>query len=104
MSAVHFDRDGRARCGNPQAREVTADRQQVTCGICLNLLNGTHGTQVNRPNGYQWLDVKPCCTPAAYRRHLRREGKPVRCESCLQAERRKHDDRKTYRRAALWAP
>jgi hypothetical protein len=103
MSAVHFERDdGRARCGNRQARDITADRQRVTCGICLNLLNGTHGTQVNRPSNLRAdLDLKPCGTPAAYRRHLRRQGKPVRCESCLQALRRKYQDRRaSYRRAA----
>jgi hypothetical protein len=107
---VHSDRDGQPRCGQPRAREVTADRQQVTCATCVNLLNGTHGTQVNRPSSNQWsdLDLKPCGTTAAYRRHLRRQGKPVRCESCLQGERRRVADRNartrrgagTYRRAA----
>lgn len=100
---VHSDRDGRARCGEPRAREVTADREQVTCLACDSILSGTHGTQVSRPVSHQWsdLDVKPCGTTAAYRRHLRRQGKPVRCEPCLQAERRKYqDDKARYRRAA----
>jgi hypothetical protein len=98
---VHLDQDGRARCGHPQAREVTADRGQVTCGTCAALLDGTQVLQVNRPSGYQWADVKPCGTAAAYRRHLRRNGKPVRCETCLQAERRKYQDSQArYRGAA----
>ncbi|HEY1705923.1 MAG TPA: hypothetical protein VGG75_40080 [Trebonia sp.] len=89
---VHSDRDGRARCGHPRAREVTADHGAVTCQMCLNLLDGTHGA------GNRRHDVKPCGTTAAYRRHLRHQGKPVRCETCLQAERRKGAD--AYRRAA----
>lgn len=102
---VHSGRDGRARCGHPQAREVTADRGQVTCATCAALLDGTHPLQFVQPSGYEWADVKPCGTAAAYRRHLRRQGKPVRCESCLQAERRKYQDsRARYRGAALWAP
>lgn len=86
---VHSERDGRARCGHPRAREVSADREAVTCQMCLNLLDGGHGSH---GGGYQWADVKPCGTTAAYRRHLRRDGKPVRCESCLQAERRRNAD------------
>jgi hypothetical protein len=98
---IHFSQDGRPRCGLLWARALTADREQVTCGICANLLNGTHGTQVNRPSGYQWLDVRPCGTPAAYRRHLRREGKPVKCRRCLDAEaRRTADLKRDLRRAA----
>lgn len=41
--------------------------------------------------GYRWADVKPCGTPAAARRHLRR-GEPP-CESCRQAEARRQQDR-----------
>jgi hypothetical protein len=43
--------------------------------------------------GQRWndLDVKPCGTPAAYRRHLRHGERP--CESCRQAERRRQQDR-----------
>jgi hypothetical protein len=96
---VHFSQDGRPRCGLHWARELSADREQVTCGICANLLNGTHGTQVNRPSGYLWLDVRPCGTRAAYRRHLRRTGKPVTCEKCLAAEARKGDDAQAARAA-----
>jgi hypothetical protein len=92
---VHSDRDGRARCGQPRAREVSADREQVTCVMCLNLLDGAHGSH---HGGYQWADVKPCGTTAAYRRHLRRQGTPVRCEACRQANRRECAD--AYRRAA----
>lgn len=95
---VHSDRDGRARCGEPRAREVTADREQVTCLACGSLADGTHPLQVIRPSGYQWADVKPCGTTAAYQRHRRREGIPVRCGTCLQAERRRVAD--AYRRAA----
>ena len=100
---VHADQDGRARCGHFKAREVSADREQVTCATCLSLLDGTHPLQVIRPSGYQWADVKPCGTTAGYRRHLRRQGKPVRCESCLQAERRRFTDagrKRDLRRAA----
>jgi hypothetical protein len=86
MSAVHFDRDGRARCGNRAARQFTDDREQVTCRYCANLLDGTHHVGV-----HHW-DVEPCGTTAAYRRHLRREGAPVRCEPCLAAERRDSAD------------
>lgn len=85
MSAVHFDRDGRARCGQRNAL-LTAELDEVTCRACLNLLNGTHHVEVH------WADPKPCGTEAAYRRHLRREGAPVRCEPCLQAERRRNED------------
>jgi hypothetical protein len=88
MSAVHFDRGGRARCGNRAARQFTADRGQVTCRYCANLLDGTHHVGV-----YHW-DVEPCGTAAAYRRHLRREGTPVRCEPCLAAERRESEDKR----------
>jgi hypothetical protein len=94
---VHLERDGRARCGNRAARQFTADREQVTCRYCANLLDGTHHVGV-----YHW-DVEPCGTAAAYRRHLRREGTPVRCEPCLAAERREGEDkrrRKDQRRAA----
>lgn len=91
---VHLDRDGRARCNNPGAR-LLGTGQEVTCARCLNIMNGiNHG-------GIQPLDQKPHGTRAAYRRHLRREGAPVRCESCLQAERRgMRDFRHSLRRAA----
>jgi len=86
VSKVHFDYGGRARCGNRAARQFTADREQVTCHYCANLLDGTHHV------GVYHCDVEPCGTPAAYRRHLRHEGAPVRCETCLQAERRRSAD------------
>jgi hypothetical protein len=92
---VHSDRDGRARCGHPAAREVSADREQVTCGMCLNLLAGVHGI------GNRKADPEPCGTPGAYRRHLRQQGAPVRCETCLQGERRRqYDRRRNLSRAA----
>lgn len=34
--------------------------------------------------GYRWADVRPCGTPAAYRRHLRHGERP--CAACLLAE------------------
>lgn len=99
---VHLDRgNGRSCCGRQQDVPVTRDEDEVTCGVCLNLLNGTHGAQVKHPSGYQWADVKPCGTHAAYQRHRRRDGAPVRCETCLQGERRRTGDRKRdLRRAA----
>jgi hypothetical protein len=87
---VHLDRDGRARCG--QGAQLTASQEDVTCMKCADLIDGIHTLQVTRPSGYQWLDVKACGTPAAYRRHLRLQGKPVRCETCLQGERRRAQD------------
>jgi hypothetical protein len=88
---VHLERDGRARCGNRAASQLTDDPEAVTCGMCANLLDGTHHL------GVHWADPEPCGSPAAYRRHLRREGAPVRCQACLAAERRRRDD---WRRAA----
>jgi hypothetical protein len=46
----------------------------------------------------RWADsvVKPCGTPAAYRRHKRHGERP--CESCAQAERRRNQDRMRARR------
>lgn len=86
---VHFGSDGQSRCS--RGRQLTTDRDAVTCQTCLNLLDGIHGV------GNRRYDPEPCGTPAAYRRHLRHQGKPVRCESCLQAERRRFAD---LRRAA----
>jgi hypothetical protein len=85
MSAVHFDRDGRARCGTPWQVGLTADREAVTCGMCLNLLTGTHGI------GNRRADLKPCGTIAAYRRHHRRGE--LLDESCRQARARDKADR-----------
>lgn len=85
---VHHDRDGQSRCG--LGAQLTADENAVTCGICLDRLAGIHYP----PHGYQQADVKPCGTAAAYRRHLRRQGAPVRCESCLKAEQRRNEDRR----------
>lgn len=82
---VHLERDGRARCGKQNVL-LTAGQGEATCKACLNLLAGTHHVEVH------WADPKPCGTEAAYRRHLRREGAPVRCEPCLKALRRKNDD------------
>jgi hypothetical protein len=102
---VHYDRDGRARCGrrNPV---LTRTKRKVTCRTCRNILAGTHGIGNRQPDN-DW-----CGTTARYRWHLRHEGKPVRCESCLQAERRQTQDnpareaynaRRRQRRAAARA-
>lgn len=45
-------------------------------------------------------NLRPCGTEAAYRRHLRLEGKPVLCELCLARERQRNDDRKAAAVAA----
>lgn len=94
--AVHFDRDGTARCGNPRAKHLTAVGEDVTCRSCAGILAGTFGGP-GGTGGRPWYDVKPCGTPAAYRRHLRREGKPVRCLTCLRAEARRNEDRRQKR-------
>lgn len=89
---VHLDRDGRARCGNRAASQFTADREQVTCGTCLNIIDGTHGIGNRQPD-------EPCGTAAAYRRHRRRGERA--CPWCLAAERRRNADRRArYGRAA----
>lgn len=81
---VHLDRDGRARCGHPRAGLFAVVESAATCGRCLDIAAGvSYG-------GIQPLDMKPHGTRARYRRHLRDEGKPVRCEPCLQAERRRN--------------
>lgn len=90
MTAVHFDRDGSGlspRCGHPGHLELTSEEAGVTCVMCLNLMAGTHGV------GNRRADLKPCGTTAAYRRHLRHDGKPVRCRTCLQGLRRDSADR-----------
>ena len=87
---VHFDNGGKSRCG--MGSQLTADRGDVTCRACGGILSGTWGTQVSRPAAWLYADRKPHGTRAAYRRHLRREGKPVRCERCLAAERRGEDE------------
>jgi hypothetical protein len=96
MSALHFDRDGTARCGTPGAR-LTGDKADVTCQRCVAFLNGTYNI------GIRWYDVKDCGTPAAYRRHLRRDGKPVRCERCLKAESSEGRDALNERRREQYA-
>ena len=82
---AHLAQDGQSRCGNGTLLAI--DEADVTCTRCLKLADGTYAV------GREWLDHKPCGTPAAYRRHLRREGAPVRCEPCLQAERRASEDK-----------
>lgn len=89
--SIHLNQDGAARCGNKGARLFAVKDEYATCRTCLNLLDGTHHV------GVHWADPEPCGTVAGYRRHLRRNGAPVRCESCLAAERRRRDD---WRRAA----
>jgi hypothetical protein len=85
VSAVHLDRDGRARCGSHGARQLTADETQVTCTRCLAIMNGTYGVGNRQPD-------QPCGTLAAYRRHYRNGSKP--CRSCLQARARYRIDRR----------
>lgn len=98
---VHFDRGGKPRCGQDRARELAGERRLVSCKACLSLLAGTHNLQGPTPGGYRWADVKPHGTAAAYQRHRRRDGVPVRCETCLQGERRRAEDRRAaLRRAA----
>ena len=80
IKKTHFDRDGHPVCGNHlfgNTPQLTGDRGHVDCERCLSILGFGR---------YQWSDVKPCGTRAAYRRHLRRGEKA--CTSCLQAERR----------------
>lgn len=84
--AVHLSRDGRACCGRSNA-QLTARKRDVTCNTCLNIAAGAHGIGNRQPDN-DW-----CGTPARYRWHLRNQGKPVRCETCLQAERRRNQDR-----------
>jgi hypothetical protein len=93
---AHFDRDDRARCGTPGAR-LAAPGEDVTCLTCLNLMAGVHGT------GNRKADPKGCGTPAAYRRHLRHNGKPVRCERCLKAESTRGRDTLNERRRERYA-
>lgn len=79
---VHLDcDDGRARCGRPNPVLGT----DVTCRTCLNIAAGVHGHGNRQPDN-DW-----CGTPARYRWHLRHEGKPVRCQPCLRAERIRDD-------------
>jgi hypothetical protein len=92
---VHCDRgDGRARCGrrNPV---LAASSRDVDCLTCLNIMSGVHGLGNRQPDSRNAHG-----TAARYRWHLRHQGKPVRCEACLQAERRRSQDRKNLRRAA----
>ena len=49
------------------------------------------------PDTGAW-DLKPCGTPAAYRRHYRRGEVP--CRVCVAAERRRHATRNARRRVA----
>jgi hypothetical protein len=96
---VHYDRDGRARCGRPHGVRLTPDETAVTCDFCLNLLAGVHAIGNRQPDSEHG-------TRARYRWHLRHEGPPVRCESCLQAERRRSDrarDRDNARRRERYA-
>lgn len=89
---VHYAQDGQARCGQRDAVRVTAAPSRVTCRLCLARLAGPHDPG-------HWLDLRPCGTTAAYRRHKRR-GEAA-CFSCLQANARDKADRKAARMAAL---
>jgi hypothetical protein len=94
VSKVHLDRDGSARCNSrpvPADLRLTADESEVTCLRCLSPMRG------GRSNfGKYWADVKPCGTPAAYRRELRHGG-PA-CEGCRQAAARDSADRRARKR------
>jgi hypothetical protein len=87
MSAVHFDRDGRARCGRPNVT-LSADREQVTCATCRNIIDGTHGIGNRKSEALHG-------TLAAARRHYRRGERNLRyrCPSCWQAEQRASEDK-----------
>jgi hypothetical protein len=87
VTAVHLDRDGRARCGNCRATRL-GEARVVDCLMCLSIMNGTHALGNRQPD-------EPCGTVAAYRRHYRHGEKP--CRSCRQAEARYRAD---LRRAA----
>lgn len=93
--SIHYDRDGRARCGHPRAADVTTDTAAVTCQTCAALLAGTWSLARAR---WEWADRKPHGTTAAYRRHFRLGEKP--CEPCRQAEARRHADYRAERTAA----
>lgn len=82
---VHFGLLTGPRCGIRNWMAITGTEANVTCKRCLDLLNGTYHVGTRR------IDVKPCGTPAAYRRHLRR-GEPAD-ETCLQGQRRISADR-----------
>jgi len=87
MSAVHFDREGRARCGaRPRSLTLATGESGATCLTCLNILAGT---------GNRW-DVKACPSPAAYRRELRRGG--LVHPWCREAANRDATDRRRRRR------
>jgi len=96
VSKVHFDYGGRARCGNRAARQFTADREQVTCRYCANLLDGTHHV------GVYHCDVEPHGTPAAARRHYRNGDRNLRftCPPCWHAEHHKSAGRYARRAGA----
>ena len=88
--AVHFNRDGRPRCGARPRVPLLADGESgVTCGHCTAHLNGTYGI------GNRWIDIQPCGTPAAYYRELR-SGGPVH-PWCREAANRDALERKERR-------
>lgn len=91
MSAIHFDRGGKPRCGTPWSTALTGDPAAVTCLKCAGIHAGTWATGWSR-TGRVWADHKPHGTPAAARRHYRR-GEPL-CASCDQ--RVKRDRREHY--------
>lgn len=91
QARAHQAAGGKPRCGN-RGTLLAGDDGEVTCKACLGFMNGT---RVRPPStlGRVQADVEPCGTHAAYQRHRRREGKPVRCEECLAGERRRNQDR-----------
>lgn len=94
---VHLGRDGKSRCGYGQL--TSTDRAAVTCQRCLAIEAGTYGQQA-APVGLhtlEWWQLQPCGTAAAYKRHLRKDGKPVRCPRCLEGERVRTSERERAR-------
>lgn len=53
-------------------------------------------------SGRDWAALEPCGTAAAYKRHLR-QGKPVRCVTCLQGEARRWQDKDQAAKEARYA-
>jgi WhiB family redox-sensing transcriptional regulator len=60
---------------------------QRECALYAENTNSHHGIWAgqyrNQPGYHSIIDLKPCGTPAAHRRHLRRNEKP--CRRCQEA-------------------
>ena len=74
--AVHLEQDGRPLCNSPGVRELTADRELVTCKSCLR-------------------ERQPCGTRGAYLRHLNHGEDP--CPEDTAAALKYAADRKARR-------